>query len=83
MAQFIDVHTGMKDITKAQLAAAHLEDEKFQAKEGVRFVKAWADPASGKVFCLSEAPDADAVKRVHQKAGHPTDDVYPVPLSTD
>ena len=43
-------------------------------------MKAWADPGSGLVFCLSEAPDAEAVKRVHAKSGHPTDEVYPVPV---
>ena len=83
MAQFMDIHTGMKDITKDQLEAAHREDLKNEGKEGVHFVKAWADPKSGKVFCLSEAPNADAVKRVHEKSGHPTSEVYEVPLGTD
>jgi hypothetical protein len=32
------------------------------------------------VFCLSEAPDADAVKRIHERAGHPADHVYEVPV---
>jgi hypothetical protein len=28
----------------------------------------------------SEAPNADAVKKIHERAGHPTDEVYPVPV---
>jgi hypothetical protein len=32
------------------------------------------------VFCLSEGPDADAVQRVHQRAGHPADNIYEVPV---
>ena len=48
--------------------------------KGPLFKKAWADPASGMVFCLSEAPNAEAVKKIHEKAGHPTDEVYPVPV---
>ncbi|HZP95216.1 MAG TPA: nickel-binding protein [Candidatus Limnocylindria bacterium] len=31
---------------------------------------------SGKVFCLSTGPNAEAVKRIHARAGHPTDEVY-------
>ena len=37
-------------------------------------------PNPGKVFCLAEAPSADAVKRIHARAGHPTEQVYEVPL---
>jgi hypothetical protein len=32
------------------------------------------------VFCLSEALDADAVRRIHESAGPPADDVYEVPV---
>ena len=80
MPEFMDVHDGMVGITEEGLAEAHQADLDVQAEEGVDFKKAWADPVSGKVFCLSEAPDADAVKRVHAKAGHPTDQVYEVPV---
>jgi hypothetical protein len=76
----MDVHDGMEGITSEALAAAHQADLDIQADEGVNFKQAWADPASGKVFCLSDAPSADAVKRIHERAGHPTDQVYPVPV---
>jgi hypothetical protein len=33
------------------------------------------------VYCLSEAPDADAVQRIHQRAGHPADEIHRVPLT--
>jgi len=46
----------------------------------VNFKHAWADPESGLVWCLSEAPNEDAVKRIHEAAGHPADEVYPVPV---
>jgi hypothetical protein len=76
----MDVHDGMEGITPEALAAAHQADLDIQADESVNFKQAWADPASGKVFCLSEAPSAEAVKRIHERAGHPTDQVYPVPV---
>ena len=44
------------------------------------FKHAWADPKTGLVYCLSTAPNAEAVKRVHERAGHPTDEVYEVPV---
>jgi hypothetical protein len=46
----------------------------------VNFKHAWADPESGMVFCLSEAPNAEAVRRIHERAGHPADNIYEVPV---
>lgn len=78
MAAFMDVHSGFVGVTKEQLAAAHARDLEIEGTEGVHFAKAWLDPVSGKVFCLSTAPSAEAVKRIHARAGHPTDEVYAV-----
>ncbi|MGW0393702.1 SCO4226 family nickel-binding protein [Streptomyces sp. NPDC003042] len=81
MATFMDVHTGMKGITEEALTAAHRADLAIEADEGVHFVKAWADPDSGTVYCLSEGPSADAVQRIHERSGHPADEIHPVPLT--
>jgi len=83
MPKFIDVHTGMKGVTKQQLAAEHQKDIEQQRSEGVKFLHSWADPQSGKVFCLSEGPNKDAVLRVHKKAGHATDEIYEVPIEVE
>ena len=40
----------------------------MQGEEGVDFEHAWADPVSGKVFCLSEAPSADAIQMIQSVA---------------
>ena len=80
MAEFMDVHRGMTGITPEQLNQAHQADLDIQDEEGVNFKKAWADPATGVVFCLSEGPNADAVKKIHERAGHPTDEIYEVPV---
>jgi hypothetical protein len=80
MPEFMDVHTGMVGITPDELHEAHQADLAIQADEQVNFKKAWADPNSGTVFCLSEAPNAEAVKRIHERAGHPVDQVYEVPV---
>lgn len=83
MPQFIDVHSGFHGVTDAQLAEAHRKDLENEAGEGVHFIRAWADPAAGKVFCLSEGPSREAVLRVHAKAGHPTDEIYEVSVSAE
>ena len=80
MAEYMDVHRGMEGITPALLKQAHDADLAIQDQESVNFKQAWADPDSGYVWCVSEAPSADAVRKIHELAGHPADDVYPIPL---
>ncbi|GER22794.1 hypothetical protein NCCP1664_12910 [Zafaria cholistanensis] len=81
MPEFMDVHRGMVGITPEALHEAHNADLAIQEDEKVQFKKAWADPQSGVVFCLSEAPSADAVQRIHERTGHPADEIHPVPLA--
>ncbi|MET8622662.1 SCO4226 family nickel-binding protein [Kitasatospora sp. NPDC004669] len=81
MAKFMDIHHGMNGITAEQLRAVHAADLAIEGEEGVHFEQAWADPDSGTVYCLSEAPTKEAVLRVHDRTGHPADEIHPVPLS--
>lgn len=81
MAEFMDVHHGMVGLSAADLKAAHEADLAIQSDESVVFKSAWADPESGVVFCLSEAPSAEAVQRIHERAGHPADEIHPVPIT--
>ncbi len=83
MKQFIDVHSGFKGVTREQLAEAHKKDLAIEREEGVHFVKAWADPVSGKAFCLSEGPNKEAVLKVHERAGHPTSEIYEIPIAIE
>ena len=80
MAKFMDVHRGFTGVTEDQLHAAHQRDLDVEAAEGVHFERAWLDPESGTVFCLSTGPSKEAVQRVHEKAGHPPDEVYELPV---
>jgi len=80
MPEFMDVHTTMKGVTPEALKEAHDADLSIQADEGVNFKHAWADPTTGMVFCLSEAPNAEAVQRIHERAGHLADNIYEVPV---
>ncbi|WP_220094013.1 nickel-binding protein [Arthrobacter sp. AQ5-05] len=66
----------MKGLSAADLKAAHEADLALQGEEGVEFKRAWADPVSGKILCLPEGPSAEAVQRVHERAGHLADEIY-------
>ena len=69
MPRFLDVHTGLPhDLTDEQLAEAHARDLAVQSKYGVLYLKYWYDAATGKVFCLSEAPSKEAALAVHREA---------------
>ena len=81
MATFMDVHEGFVGVTGEQLQAAHAADLAIEGDEGVHFEKAWLDPESGMVFCLSTGPSKEAVMRVHERAGHPASHVYEVPIT--
>jgi hypothetical protein len=76
MAKFMDVHSGFVGVTAQQLKEAHERDLAIEKDESVHFERAWLDPEVGKVFCLSTAPTKEAVMRIHDRAGHPTVEVY-------
>lgn len=76
MATFMDVHSGFVGVTAQQLKEAHERDLQLETEEGVHFERAWLDPERGKVFCLATGPTREAVMRVHERAGHPTSEVY-------
>ena len=76
MAKFMDVHNGFFGVTAEQLRDAHNRDLAIQDDESVVYERAWMDPDSGKVFCLATGPSKEAVMRIHERAGHPTPEVY-------
>jgi hypothetical protein len=76
MAKFMDVHNGFFGVTAEQLRDAHNRDLAIQDDESVVYERAWLDSESGKVFCLATGPSKEAVMRIHERAGHPTPEVY-------
>jgi len=45
----------------------------------VNYLRYWVDESNGKVFCLVDAPDAEAAAAVHKEAhGLLADHLYPV-----
>ena len=80
MATFMDVHSGFIGVTEQQLREAHERDLAAEGEEGVHFEPTWMDPEQGKVFCLSTGPSKESIARVHERAGHPTTEIYEIPV---
>ena len=76
VAKFMDIHNGFVGVTEPALREACERDLAAETAEGVHFEHVWLDPGSGTVFCLSSGPSKEAVRRVHDQAGHPTEEIY-------
>jgi hypothetical protein len=78
MPLFMDVHS-IDGVSMAAVADAHAADLAMQGPYDVRYLRYWVDEAAGKVFCLVDAPSADAATAVHREAhGLVADDLYEV-----
>jgi hypothetical protein len=64
----MDEHRKIEGLTAEAVAGAHKRDLEVQGEFGVHYHSYWFDEASGKVFCLVEAPSKEAAEEVHRKA---------------
>ncbi|MFL6027880.1 MAG: DUF4242 domain-containing protein [Friedmanniella sp.] len=79
MTLFMDVHNIEGGVTAADVAGAHAADVATQGAYGVNYLRYWVDEQGGKIFCLVDAPDAEAANTVHREAhGLVADEIYPV-----
>ena len=79
MALFMDTHTLEGGVSVADVAAAHEADLATQGAHGVDYLRYWVDEEAGRIFCLVEAPDAEAAHTVHREAhGLVADEIYSV-----
>lgn len=79
MPLFMDVHNLAGGVSVDDVAKAHQADLDTQGRHGVEYKRYWVDEKAGKVFCLVEAPDADAAHAVHREAhGLVADEIYEV-----
>jgi len=79
MPLFMDMHSIGGGVSASDAAAAHQADLATQAAYGVSYLRYWVDEEAGKIFCLVDAPDAEAANTVHREAhGLVADEIYPV-----
>jgi len=83
MPLYMDVHNINGGVSADDVAKAHMADLQTQGEYDVRYLRYWVDEQEGKVFCLVEAPSADAASTVHREAhGLVADQVYQVQEGT-
>jgi hypothetical protein len=80
MPLFLDVHDTLPARLRANdVANARAADLEVQDRYRVRYIKQWFAPRSGRIFCLVEAPSAEAANTVHREAhGHVVDQIHEV-----
>ena len=79
MPLFMDMHSIDGGVAVRDVRQAHLADLKAQEEHGVRYLRYWVDEEAGKIFCLVEAPSAEAAHTVHREAhGLVADEIYSV-----
>lgn len=79
MPLFMDVHTLGGPVGIPDAEDAHAADLRTQDRYGVSYLRYWVDADAGKIFCLVDAPDAEAAASVHREAhGLVADQIFPV-----
>jgi class 3 adenylate cyclase len=79
MPTYLDVHNVPAGTTAEDMARAHTADVQVQGRYGVNYIKYYFNEAARKVFCLCDAPNAEAAEQVHREAhGLVADQIIPV-----
>ena len=79
MALFMDVHKMDGPVGIDDVAKAHAADLQTQDAYNVKYLRYWVSEADRKIFCLVDAPNADAANTVHREAhGLVADEIYEV-----
>lgn len=68
MPIYIDRHDVPETITAEMIAQIHQEDLKIQDQYGCRGLTYWFDEKRNTAFCLVDAPNPDAIHRMHNEA---------------
>jgi class 3 adenylate cyclase len=68
MPLYMDIHNLPEGTTPEDVAKAHAKDMETQRKYGVEYHKYWVNEKTGKVFCICDAPNAEAAECVHREA---------------
>jgi len=68
MPLYLDEHDHIPNLTADAVAQAHARDLEVQGSFGVSYMRYWFDEATGKVFCLVDAPSPEVAEEVHRQA---------------
>jgi hypothetical protein len=79
MPLYMDIHNIDSELAVDDVAKAHEADLHVQSSHAVRYLRYWVSEEEGKIFCLVDAPSADAAATVHREAhGLVADEIFQV-----
>jgi hypothetical protein len=79
MPLYMDIHEIAGGVSIDDVAKAHQADLQTEGAHDVHYLKYWVDEGAGRIFCLVEAPSADAANTVHREAhGLVADSIFEV-----
>jgi hypothetical protein len=79
MPLFMDTHRLDGSVSVEDVAKAHMADLQEQGKHDVSYLRYWVAEPEGVIYCLVEAPSAEAAVQVHKEAhGLLADDIFQV-----
>jgi hypothetical protein len=87
MRFFVDTHDRSRGTFPEKISAKEFEAffEKYEQaayEEGVVVLRIHLALEAGRAFCFNMAPDADAVRRLHEKVNFPFDSIVEVTTAT-
>jgi hypothetical protein len=79
MPLYMDIHEIAGGVGIDDVAKAHQADLETEGAHDVHYLKYWVDEGAGRIFCLVDAPSADAANSVHREAhGLVADSIFEV-----
>jgi hypothetical protein len=79
MPLYMDIHEIAGGVSIDDVAKAHQADLQTEGAHDVHYLKYWVDEGAGRIFCLVDAPSADAANTVHREAhGLVADSIFEV-----
>jgi hypothetical protein len=79
MPLYMDVHDLGSGVSMDDVAKAHAADLQAQGRHDVQYLRYWVNEPAGRIFCLVDAPTAEAANTVHREAhGLVADEIHPV-----
>jgi hypothetical protein len=79
MPLYMDHHKNLEGLTAEAVAEDHKKDLEAQDNHEAKALRYWFNEDKGEVFCLFEAPSAEAAEAVHREAhGNVADEIVEV-----
>src|SRR5919112_6538378 len=79
MPLYMDHHKNLEGLTAEAVAEDHKKDLEVQDRHGAKALRYWFNEDKGEVYCLFEAPNAEAAQAVHREAhGNVADEIVEV-----